>query len=90
VVLPTMTLQPVEAMTGEQQIPPLAAAASASVHSATGLCLSAHQSLEEERSALGPGNLSAMRMRRCYGGCHPEKGEHPCLIALPRKNLLHL
>jgi hypothetical protein len=90
VALPTIALQPVKVTTGERQIPPRAATASTSVHSAGGLCLSAHQSLEEERSALGPGNLSAMRMRRCYGGCHPEKGEHPCLIALPRKNLLHL
>jgi hypothetical protein len=75
VVLPTMTLQPVEVMTGERQIPPLAAAASASVHSATGLCLSAHQSLEEERSARGPRSHPSLWTQRCYGGCRPEKGE---------------
>jgi hypothetical protein len=75
VVLPTMTLQPVEVMTGERQIPPLAVAASASVHSATGLCLSAHPSLEAERSARGPGNHPSLWTRRCYGGCRPEKGE---------------
>jgi hypothetical protein len=77
VVLLAIALQPVKFTTGERQIPPLAAAASASVHSATGLCLSAHQSLEEERSARGPGNHPSLWTRRCYGGCRPEKGRAP-------------
>ena len=74
-VLLTIALQPVKVTTGEWQIPPLAAAASASIHSATGLCITAHQSLEEERSARGLRSHPSLWTQRCYGGCRPEKGE---------------